>query len=55
MRLGAQRICLSYELDKQRLKILAERFPVEIRMEGRVPVMLLMHCPRLNAGEKRCV
>lgn len=52
MRLGAQRICLSYELDKQRLKILAERFPVEIRMEGRVPVMLLMHCPRLNAGEK---
>lgn len=52
MRQGAKRICLSYELDKGHIKVLAEKFPVEIRLEGRSPVMQLMHCPRKAAGEK---
>lgn len=52
MRRGAERICLSYELDKGHIKALAEKFPAEIRLEGRSPVMLLMHCPRKAAGEK---
>lgn len=52
MRRGAERICLSYEMDKEHIRRLAAQFPVEIRLEGRIPLMLLMHCPRKEAGEK---
>ena len=52
MRRGAERICLSYETDKEHIRRLAAQFPVEIRLEGRIPLMLLMHCPRKEAGEK---